>query len=288
MTREQEINALKNRILEALRSAPKKKLTRAKLCNQLDPGLRNDLYREAEQALFDEELIDRRRGPGGGISLLSETQEADSKSQDSSESTVPVAEESSTKEQNYYEPVRQQIERYWTTQPGCKDVFVTGTALQGRRQTGGYWTRPDITLCTVSEWLFSSCPEGEVRTIEIKRFEALDVRGVYEALSHKSRSHYSYLMIVDFPKELSSKEKDNFNRIMTTADNHGIGVIKVTNYNDFDTWDFLLEPRRSNADPQAINDFLLEQFDPDQREEFASKIRAIDEGTIDKPESLCT
>ena len=276
MNREQKIDCLKQHILQLLNQEPEGKLTRTKLCNKLGPDLSNDLYRKAEQALVGDKKIEILRGRKGGICLLSE---ADSQKQVGPESSTSDAEEPSgqekrrTNEVQCYEPVLKQIEKHWTTQPGCGAVFGAVTAHQGARVTGGRWTRPDIILCTVSEWLFSSCPEGEVRTIEIKRFESLDILGVYEALSHKSCSHYSYLMIVDFPEELSSERESDFDRIMATAASHGIGVIKVPDHNDFDTWEFLLKPTRSDSDHQEIHNFLLNQFPPDKRKEFQEKVR---------------
>jgi hypothetical protein len=70
-----------------------------------------------------------------------------------------------------------------------------------------------------------SRPEGEVRTIEVKRFEALDVLAVYEAVSHKSRAHYSYLLIVNYPRALSDDQKANMEGVLAVAGRHGIGVI---------------------------------------------------------------
>ncbi|MCY4332865.1 MAG: hypothetical protein OXC96_10310 [Cyanobacteria bacterium MAG CAR1_bin_15] len=278
MTQEQELNVLKDRILEALRSAPEGRLTKADLRREFQSALLNDLYQEAEQALVDDKVIERCRGRSGGVCLLPE---ANSQSQ-GPESSASAAEESSQperqgkQERDYYVPVLQQIEMYWTrTQLGCKAVFGAVTAHQGRRSTGGRWTRPDITFCTVSEWIFSSRPEGEVRTIEVKRFEDLNVLGVHEALSHKSSSHYAYLIIVNFPEKLPSDKEQDFDRTMAAAAKYGIGLIKVPSdkCDDSYAWDFLLEPTRSDADHQEIHNFLLNQFPKDKRDQFEKAVR---------------
>ncbi len=285
MTQEQETNLLKRKIIEALESA-NGYLIRNNLVKKLDLQFSGDdykNYKDAEQDLVEEKRIERRPGRRGGIYLL---QEDDSQSQTDHESRASAAEESSRKEKAHYELVLQQIEQHWTEEQsfkhGFKHVYVAVTAHQGQRKTGGRWSRPDIILCTVSEWLFLPRPEGEVRTIEIKVFNnSLDVIGVYEALSHKSRSHYAYLMIVDFPEELTSKkQKENFDQIMTVAASHGIGIITVRNSSDWSTWEFVLEPTRSDAGHQEINQFLLDQFPEIKRNEFADKIRQIDGGEI--------
>ncbi len=88
----------------------------------------------------------------------------------------------------------------WTEQPGFTHVFGAITGLQGRRPTGVDGVALTLCFALFQTGLFSSRPEGDVRTIEVKRFEATDVLAVYEALSHKARSHYAYLLIVGFPR----------------------------------------------------------------------------------------
>ena len=266
----------KERILKALREESNGRLTKNELVKKffLDPG--KDLYYDAEQELVDEGHIERCRGPKGGIKLV---QRGDSQSQIDPESNDSTAEESLRKEKDHYALVVRQIKEHWTEERSVKHVYVAKTADQGARKTGGRWSRPDITLCTVSEWIFLARPEGEVITIEIKLFDDVDVTGVYEALAHKSCSHYSYLMIVNFPKqELVHEKKENFDKIMVAATRHGIGIIKVLNSDDWNTWEFLLEPTRSDAAPQEINDFLYGQFPKSERDEFERKIHTIDEG----------
>ena len=274
MTQGQKTNSLKEKIIKALTLA-NGHLIRNNLVKKLDlqfsgDGYKN--YKDAEQDLVDEKRIERRPGRGGGIYLL---QEDDSQSQTDHESSDSTAEESPSGERGHYKPVLQQIKKHWTEEQSVKHVYGAVTASQGARKTGGRWSRPDITLCTVSEWIFSSRPEGEVRTIEVKLFDdKLDIIGVYEALAHKSRSHYSYLMIVDFPEEeLNSDQKQDFDKIMVAAASHGIGIITVPNSNDWSTWEFILEPTRSDADHQEINQFLLDQFPKCERNKFKKKIR---------------
>ena len=277
----------KERILKVLQES-NGRLTKGERADKflLDPGKDlydrvkydrvKNLYYEAEQELVDEGHIERCRGCKGGIKLV---QRGDSQSQIDPESSDSTAEESSSGERGHYEPVLEQIKKHWMEERSVKNVYGAVTAYQGRRDTGGRWSRPDIILCTVSEWIFSPRPEGEVRTIEVKLFDGLDIIGVYEALAHKSCSHYSYLMIVDFPKEgLNSDQKQDFDKIMAAADRHGIGIITVPDSNDWSTWEFLLEPTRSDAAPQQINDFLYNQFPQSERSKFKSEIHTIDAG----------
>ena len=288
MTTHQEANAssqkpeqpnleqTKKRVLKDLQKK-NGRLTKNELVNEFfrDPG--KDLYYKAEDDLVEEGRIERCRGCKGGISLV---QRDDSQSQVDPESSDSTAEESSSGERGHYERVLEEIKKHWTEERSVKHVYGAVTAYQGRRDTGGRWSRPDITLCTVSKWIFSPRPEGEVRTIEVKLFDdRLDIIGVYEALAHKSRSHYSYLMIVNFPEEeLDPDQRQGFDKIMVTAKSHGIGIITVPDSDNWSTWEFLVEPTRSDAAPQEINDFLYDQFPKSERDKFESEIHAIDAG----------
>ena len=246
-------------------------LTRVELWNKLSlpDGDPTDEYWETEQKLVDEKRIERRRGRNGGIYLADES--ALKPPSDANTAGEIVAEE--IREAAHYEPVLKAILSNWAKQPGLKSVFGAITAAQGRRRTGGRWSRPDIIICTVSEWLFSSRPDGDVRTFEIKRFESLDALAVYEALSHKARAHYSYLFVADFPHDLDESQKADFDNVLAVAARHGVGVITATNSSDWSTWEFELDARKSDADSQAINQTLLDQLPPGVRGAFCQALR---------------
>lgn len=233
-------------------------------------------YWDAEQALVDARRIERRRGRNGGIYLIEQVA-IPPLAPEQGQHAIPAEpiEPELRPENEYYEPVLEQILSHWTEQPGFTHVFGHITAGQGRRQTGGRWSRPDIVVCTVSDWLFSSRPEGDVRTIEIKRFEALDVLAVYEAVSHKSRSHYSYLLVVNHPAQLDDDQKADMEAVLAVAGKHGIGVITARNAGDWATWEFELDATRSDADHQAINQMLLDQVPPNVRDAFRGALRTI-------------
>ena len=280
------LQKVKDEILQALEDNGGR-MTKDELINKFFQRYGKDLYYKAEQDLVDKNCIVRRPGYKGGRYLV---QQDDSQSQVDPESSDSTAEESSPEGENesyHYKLVIEQIQQHWADEQDVKHVYVARTAHPGPVPTGGRWSRPDITLCTVSEWIFSSRPEGEVTTIEVKVFnDQLDIVGVHEALAHKSRSHYSYLMIVNFrTKKLDfEQEKDfdkireNYDRIRVAAARHGIGIITVPDSNDWSTWEFPLEPIRSDADRQEINDFLLNQFPEGARNSFANKIRQTDGG----------
>jgi len=260
------------KILELLKSNGAH-LTRTELWTALglSESVPTEEYWSTEQSLVDQKKIERRRGRKGGIYLI-EGSTADTLIDKGTAAEI-VAEEN--REASHYQLVLDAILGNWNEQPGFKSVFGAVTAAQGRRRTGGRWSRPDIIICTVSDWLFSSRPEGDVRTFEVKRFLALDPLAVYEALSHKARAHYSYLFVVDFPKSLDEVQRADFDNILAVAARHGVGVITAIDSADWKTWEFELDARRSDADSQAINQTLLDQVPPAVRENFQKALRTV-------------
>ncbi|MBP7241187.1 hypothetical protein [Amaricoccus sp.] len=265
-------STLKKSIVLHLQDASDRRLTRSSLWQKIDGlnGKPTPAYWDAEQHLVDQGKIERRQGRNGGIYLIEEPARSDA---DLVDVAAEAARDEFSGELDHYDPIISQIEAHWNDQLGYTKVFCAKTALQGRRTTGGKWSRPDIILCTISDWIFSSRHEGEVRTIEVKRFETLDVLAVYEALSHKSRSHYAYLMIVNFPSALNSDEKSLFDNVLAVAGKNGIGVITAVDSSNWSTWSFELSPAKSDADNQSIHQLLMDQFPAERRDQFRTALR---------------
>ena len=76
------------------------------------------------------------------------------------------------------------------------------TASQGKRKTGGRWTRPDVSLVSVSDYEFVPGKSLEIVTFELKHYSSFDVVGVFEAAAHSrfaTRSYFAVYMPVDWP-----------------------------------------------------------------------------------------
>jgi hypothetical protein len=271
MPKQKSAKTLKKEIIDFLRSSEGRS-TRAHLWTRLElPDFHpTDEYWIAEQELVDTQKIERRRGRKGGIYLLEEiAAETKGKAKEAAETEA----QQKKRERNHYVPSLNIIENSWMQEFGFKAVFGAVTAHQGRRQTGGKWTRPDLIICTVSDWLFWPAPQGEVRTIEVKLFEALDVTAVYEAAAHRTRAHYAYLLVVNCPEEFDDDTQSYFDEILGVAARQGIGVISCSKTDDHDTWVYELDPTRSDVDPQAINQLLLDQMPKAKREAFGNEVK---------------
>lgn len=250
-----EVQQMKNAIVLYLNGQADNRTTRSQLQLHLDlDRLGQAHYAAAEQSLLDDGVIDIRRGREGGIFLsngvsptLSDKQVAET-----------VADERQ-RERDHYEKALKVLRTDWALDERFLQVFGCVTAGQGRRRTGGRWTRPDLTTLCISKRIFDAGKQADVRTFEVKLFEALDVAAVFEALSHRARAHYSYLLIVDAPRRSEEADEARLEAVVAEAARHGVGVFTASATCDYKRWERLLDARLSDADPTAIEDFVTNQ-----------------------------
>jgi hypothetical protein len=81
----------------------------------------------------------------------------------------------------------------WIKRFALDDVLVDETHSRGSKDTGGTFTRPDITAVGIRSYVY--LPKRlEVVTFEIKPAEAVSVMGILEAIAHREGAHRAYVM----------------------------------------------------------------------------------------------
>jgi hypothetical protein len=163
-----------------------------------------------------------------------------------------------TNEIDLYEPILATLKSHWVKDNRIRDFVAEITAHQGRRETGGKWSRPDITLASYNTYPFVPGKHFDVYTFEVKTSDQLDVTAVYEALAHQRAAHYSYVFIAA-PDDRFEAIEATLDAVRTEADEHGVGLVAMSNPSDYDTWEFLVDPVRADPDPADLNDFLAAQ-----------------------------
>lgn len=216
-------------------------------------GLSEDDYWEVRQILLNEGLIERGRGKGGSVRLASvDTKQADP--------DIVLVDQPTSRELNLYEPFAKTLDDRYAKEEGLEDHFTQITALQGRRITGGKWTRPDVTLVAVRSFEFMPGKYLEVISFEVKPSVASALEGVFEALAHSVFAHRSYLA-VQVPDSYSKNPSQDLERTSAECARHGIGLYTFTDARDFDTFDPLQDAVRKNPDPSKVNEFIATQID---------------------------
>lgn len=222
---------------------------------------KDEKYYPIRDRLIDSGRIERWRGRGGsvrrvkGAAALEEEAPADE----------GVGAEPAVAEVDLYEPIGAVLQGEWAKDQRYEDFLVEITAKQGRRDTGGKWTRPDLVVVSSTAYLFVPGKHLDVTTFEVKTEDAMDVTAVYEALAHLRSATRSYV-ILHLPGDISDGSQAILDQVCDEAKRHGVGVIVVADPANYEDWEERVEPVRQTLNPERVNDFLSKQFSEGSKE----------------------
>jgi len=231
-----------------------------------NPGLREQLgwdpdrYWTVRNSLIDQNVLSVARGRGGLVCRVLPQQPAAADAYQEVPQVPPPL-----REEDLYEPAAAVLNREWPREKRLERWIVHTTARQGRRETGGRWSRPDLVVVTQSVYPYVPGRHFDVITFEVKPTETLDVTAVYEALAHLRAATKAYVLL-HVPDAEAGRFADALSEICAEAKKHGIGVIVFNQPGDFAGWEEMVEPHRQEPDPRRLNDFLATQFEAGQLE----------------------
>lgn len=209
-----------------------------------------DFYWKVQGRLIEDGKIAPGRGRGGSVRIinLDTGPSANGSGEVPSEPTIDL-----TKERELYLPIKSSLENKWINKFGFDEVRVDETHSRGSKDTGGTYTRPDVTAAGIRRYVF--LPKRlEILTFEIKTSEAVNVMGILEAIAHREAAHRSYTIYATSKGKFDvSMEAE---RITELAQKYGIGIILIENPESVDTWEILLEAIRHEPDPSRLDRFL--------------------------------
>ena len=230
------------------------------LREQLGQEWSEDLFWEIRSRLIERGLLEPGRGRGGSTKLvLAQAQPAVEVSvvvEPIPEGATPAPDY--TKESELYEPVSAVLRNHWSKEQGFDNYLVEVTAKQGSRQTGGKWTRPDVTVVGYKTFPYLPGRYLEVISFEIKPTNTLDITAVYEALAHRRSATRAYV-VGHVPNDAQTEMQSELEAVTQEAKKLGIGVIVVDDPVDFDTWEVLLDADRFEPDPARLNEFIARE-----------------------------
>jgi hypothetical protein len=224
-------------------------------------------YWYARDSLLEEGAIARARGRGGAIRMvhLEEVSVADAVGE---AELVGEAALASVREVELYSPIRETLLNYWAKERQIEPLAIEITAAQGRRRTGGRWTRPDLVSAAVRTYRYLPGKYMEVVTFEVKPFDAVDVTAVYEALAHLRSATHAYV-IFQVPADQEESIAETIDETCRIARSHGVGLIVMSDPADFATWEEKEQARRSEPDPQRLDEFIAVQLSQEAHDRIA-------------------
>jgi hypothetical protein len=239
----------------------------------------SDRYFRARDTLVDMGLVVRGRGRGGVVRRVQTDTGVEERTVAvvvetgaDPASTAATVEAAIKNELALYDPMRRVIATAWAKDHRRDPLAVEVTALQGRRATGGMWSRPDIVSVEVRTFAYVPGKYLEVATFEVKAANAINVQAVYEALAHRRAATHSYVLL-HVPAEQADQLEDAVADVAEAARGHGIGVITAADPDDYDTWEDREEARRVEPDPERLNSFVATQLGDATRDLISRRLR---------------
>ncbi|MBP6749907.1 MAG: hypothetical protein KA144_09735 [Xanthomonadaceae bacterium] len=261
---EEEIRALQDQLVAALRELGGYS---GNISLQRTLGWDDKLYWPLRDRLVDSGHLKRQRARGGAVQLVGPGSAAQSPDE-----IKLIANQKAESEGELYAPVASVLQGDWARDNRFRQHLVEVTAFQGRRNTGGTWTRPDLVVAAVRLFQFLPGKYFDLITFEIKPRWAVTVTAIYEALAHR-RSATQSIAWFHCPLEDQSSQKENLDRIAEEAERHGIGMIIAATPSDYSTWETRIEPARIEPDPEHLNEFIALQFSDGAKDELTAWVR---------------
>jgi hypothetical protein len=204
-----------------------------------------DKYWTVRDRLLEEGQLERGRGKGGSVRRCATNGEQ--------LAAKPIR---NLPEAQLYEPICKVLSTEWVREMRIEpdQIYFEITAKQGKKATGGTWTRPDITAVSVRTFQHLPGKYFDVWTFEVKPIEALDVTAVFEAASHASRATRSYALL-QIPEE-SGYGEEIIERCTRDATRLRVGLITFSSESDFKTWETKVEAPRLETAPEALDEFI--------------------------------
>lgn len=226
-----------------------------------------DLYWEIRNSLIEHGSLGKGRGRGGSVYRLQNLKTDNSKLKGVSSKTVNLR----IPEKDLYKPFTDTLKDYWAKDNDLKNYIIEITACQGRKDTGGKWTRPDITMVDVKAFSFYPNKILEVITFELKPSDSIGIEGVFETAAHSLFAHKSYL-VLHYPKE-QYEQDELIETIRTRCEMFGVGLILFKDPNKWDTVTTVLEAKYNSPDPKEVNQFIKQQIKQDNQHCLLEKLK---------------
>ncbi len=159
-------------------------------------------------------------------------------------------------EEAYYDAVEMSIKLLWQSEGYKEGEFYLERTARKDSKIEGQWTRPDFTLVSHKKFRWTIGFEFDVVTFEVKRPDAANVIGVFEALSHSAAATRSYVL---FPMKKTDWEKKNLaqaSRVRDECGRHGVGLILVKDIAGSPRAEHEIRARRREIDHEKASGFL--------------------------------
>jgi hypothetical protein len=136
--------------------------------------------------------------------------------------------------------------------------LVEKTAHQGRKRTGGKWTRPDFAIVAVNTYKFLPGKFLEIISFELKPGLQDALAGVFECAAHSVYAHRSYLAVY-MPND-TDKDSEEYSRIERECERFGLGLVIFSDPTESESYEVTVDAGRRTPDPAEVDKFIASQL----------------------------
>lgn len=223
-------------------------------------------YWKVRDSLVEKGYLAVGFGRGGSVYRVDEdAQEGDLEEADDDERDDDVPFNYDSAEESLYAPILQMLKNNWQQLfpgfPAPNRHWVDSSPRQGRKMTGGRWTRPDLSAVTLNKYRYIPGPHLEVFSFEVKPRGQFNILGLYEALGHSRRANFAYVLFHVLPEgEMRPNQRDEHLRtleeIKREATRLRVGFATFEDPNAADTWTVHVVPGRHAPEARLLNEFV--------------------------------
>lgn len=275
---EDELEELTADELALLRRVPEdgSSIGNGRLRRELD--WKESKYWKVRDSLVEKGYLAVGFGRGGSVYRLMEEdvheeEQGEEDEDDAREEEVPFGYDSS--EEVLYAPILKMLKENWQQLfPGFPTPtrhWVDSSPRQGRKMTGGRWTRPDLSAVTLNKYRYIPGPHLEVFSFEVKPRGQFNILGLYEALGHSRRANFAYVLFhVPPEQEMRPNQREEHQRrleeIKREATRLKVGFATFEDPSAADTWTVHVVPGRHSPEARFLNEFIETLPEPIRRE----------------------
>jgi len=224
-----------------------------------------DKYWKMRDELLTEGKIRKSQGKGGAVALI-EIEEIKPLAAPATEKKEPYKDERAL-----YSPFLETIETKFTKDMGIKGFICENVSSQGRRNTGGLWTRPDAVIVAVNTFSYYPGKVMDIITFEIKHYRDLSISGVFETASQSRYATKSYFCL--YLPNGWLEDSEEYERIKNECERFGVGLLYFADPKNYDSYEIIVEPERKDPDPSDMNTFISIQINDKNKNKIAELLR---------------
>lgn len=212
-------------------------------------GLSEDEYWLLRNKLLEQGRIGKGRGKGGSVYRLNGSGQA--KPTKSGRKRRGV-------EGELYSDFEKWLREFWAKEANLTMSWVEKTAHQGRKPTGGKWTRPDFAIVAVNTYRYFPGKFLEVISFEVKPDLQEALAGVFECAAHSVYANRSFLAVY-VPNE-ADKESEEYARIERECERFGLGLVIFNEPAEKDSYEVTVDAAHRTPDPVEVDKFIASQL----------------------------